>query len=271
MATYAIGDVQGCYDELRRLLDAISFDPAADRLWFTGDLVNRGPASLACLRLVRALGDCVTLALGNHDLHLLVLAEGFVSAHRGDTLDDVLAAPDRDELLLWLRSQALLHAEGEYLLVHAGLLPGWTAAQARTLATEVESALCGADFRAFCAAMYGNQPDQWHEGLTGYDRLRVITNACTRLRFCTADGRMEFAAKGDTAHAPPGFLPWFDVPGRASAQQTVVCGHWAALGLCIRANLLAIDSGCVWGGALTAVRLDDRRVFQVNSATRAAD
>ena len=269
MATYAIGDVQGCYDELARLLEAIRFDAVADRLWFTGDLVNRGPASLACLRRVVALGETATVVLGNHDLHLLV-AEGFARKHRTDTFDDILGAPDREELLVWLRHRPLMHAEGGYALVHAGLLPGWTVAQARALAGEVEAALRGEQFAEFCAAMYGNQPDAWDDALAGMDRLRVITNAMTRLRFCSAQGRMEFAAKGETADAPEGYLPWFAVPGRASAEATVVCGHWATLGLRVEPRLIAVDSGCVWGGALSAVRLEDRAVFQVPCAERAS-
>jgi bis(5'-nucleosyl)-tetraphosphatase (symmetrical) len=262
MATYAIGDIQGCYDEMRRLLDTIGFDPAQDRLWLVGDLVNRGPQSPEVLRYLRGLGERAIAVLGNHDLHLLVVAAGVRKPHRGDTLDALLAAPDRDELLDWLRRQRLMHVDAGYAMVHAGLLPQWSIAQALALAREVETALQGPDYGEFLNCMYGNAPVQWHDDLSGYDRLRVIINAMTRLRLCTPDGVMEFTHKTGLADAPAGYLPWFDIPGRASSDTPVLFGHWAALGLTLRADVLGLDSGCVWGRRLTAVRLEDRCVFQ---------
>jgi bis(5'-nucleosyl)-tetraphosphatase (symmetrical) len=262
MSTYAIGDVQGCYDQLRRLLDHLTFDPGRDRLWFVGDLVNRGPQSLGTLRFVRSLGSTAITVLGNHDLHLLVVAAGVVKPHRGDTLDAVLAAPDRDELLEWLRHRHMMHVEGGYALVHAGLLPQWSIAQALALAREVEQALRGDGHREFTRRMYGNEPVRWHDELSGYDRLRVITNAMTRMRLCTAEGEMEFTHKTGLANSPHGYMPWYDVPQRMNGDTPIVFGHWAALGLIVRPDVIALDSGCVWGRTLSALRLDDRRIFQ---------
>lgn len=266
MATYAIGDLQGSNSSLQKLLADISFDARHDRLWFVGDLVNRGTESLQCLRFVRSLGDGAVTVLGNHDLHLLGVAEGAARMRNGDTLQPVLDAPDREELLDWLRHRPMLHIEGEHVLVHAGLLPQWSVGKANALAQEVESALRSSGRRDFLAAMYGNHPDCWSDGLKGFDRLRVIVNAMTRMRLCTPGGRMEFSHKGEPANHPAGYLPWFDVPLRKSADSTVICGHWSALGLKIEHNLLSLDTGCVWGGALTAVRLEDRTVFQVSCA-----
>jgi bis(5'-nucleosyl)-tetraphosphatase (symmetrical) len=217
------------------------------------------------LRFFKSLGPAALTVLGNHDLYLLMVAEGGAK-YRGkdDTLDDILAAPDRPELLDWLRRQPLCHTEGDYCLVHAGLLPQWTAAQARELAREAETALQGDDFHDFVMNLWGSEPAAWSDGLTGWPRLRVIVNAMTRMRFCTLDGTMEFKVKGKVANAPAGHLPWFDLPGRRSADSVLVTGHWSALGLKITDNLLALDSGCLWGGHLTAVRLEDRRVFQVD-------
>ncbi|OQA31151.1 MAG: Bis(5'-nucleosyl)-tetraphosphatase, symmetrical [Betaproteobacteria bacterium ADurb.Bin341] len=267
MATYAIGDIQGCYDSFRRLLDACRFDPGADRLWLVGDLVNRGPRSLDTLRYVRALGDAAITVLGNHDLYLLMIAYGGARKRgRDDTIQPILEAADREELLDWLRRQPLCYCEGEYCLVHAGLLPQWTTGQAESLGREVQAALAGDDFHAFIRNMWGSEPAAWSDALTGWARLRVIVNAMTRMRFCTPEGGMEFTSKGETANAPAGYLPWFEVPGRKSADRTLVTGHWSALGLKLLPNLLALDSGCLWGGHLTAVRLQDRRVFQVPCA-----
>lgn len=270
MAIYAIGDVQGCYAELRALLDAIGFQRRADRLWFVGDLVNRGPASLETLRFVRDLGDRAVTVLGNHDLHLIALAHGFARRGSEDTLDPVLAARDRDDLIAWLRGLPMIHVEAGYLMVHAGLLPQWDAALAHRLAREVEAELRGPKHREFLARLYGSKPDRWSDRLTGADRLRVIVNAMTRMRFCSVEGVMEFHTKGETAGAPPGYLPWFEVPGRKSVAEIVICGHWSALGLRLEENLIALDSGCVWGGRLSAVRLDDRRLTQVPCAASAA-
>jgi bis(5'-nucleosyl)-tetraphosphatase (symmetrical) len=262
MPTYAIGDVQGCFDELLDLLEVFRFDRAKDRLWFVGDLVNRGPASLATLRFVRDLGERALVVLGNHDLHLLALAEGCATGRKDDTLEEILAAPDRDDLLDWLRRRPLMHVAGAHTLVHAGLLPQWDVSKAKSLAEEVETEL-RQRHREFLASLYGSRPDRWAEDLRGIDRLRVIVNAMTRLRFCTAQGVMEFETKGEVTQAPSGYLPWFDVPGRKSADAIVICGHWSALGLRLAPNLLALDSGCVWGGQLSAVRLEDRRLYQV--------
>lgn len=265
MATYAIGDIQGCYEQLRRLLDYIRFDAAADRLWFVGDLVNRGPQSLEVLRFVRSLGDAALVVLGNHDLHLVMQAEGYGKANKEDTLAEVLAAPDRAELMAWLRAWPLFHVEGDYAMVHAGLLPQWTVAQAQMLSDEVHGALVAPGYRKFLANMWGSEPAAWRNELLSWDRLRVIVNAMTRMRFCTPEGAMEFrapGAKGPPERGPAGCVPWFDAPDRASADHTLVCGHWSALGFRQEGNLLALDSGCLWGGCLTAVRLEDRRVFQ---------
>ncbi len=264
MAVYAIGDVQGCHGALLALLEKIGFSASRDRLWFVGDLVNRGPHSLEVLRLVKGLGEAAVTVLGNHDLHLLMLAAGASSRNQADTLDAVLAAPDCDELLAWLRSQPLAHAEGEYLMVHAGVLPQWDGAKAVALAGEVHEALQARGYRKFLANMWGSTPTSWNDGLVGWDRLRVIVNAMTRMRFCSLDGSMEFRAKGPPDSAPPGCMPWFGVPDRASVDCTIVCGHWSALGYVQQPKLIALDSGCLWGGALTAVRLEDRQAFQLD-------
>jgi len=265
MALYAIGDIQGCHAEFCQLLDLIAFSPASDRLWLVGDLVNRGPESLAVLREVRKLGDAATTVLGNHDFHLLTVAAGHRSPHRSDTLDAILQAPDRDELIGWLAARPLVVVEGERLLVHAGLLPQWTPATALMLSREVQQMLAGDRAQEFLSVLYGDEPRQWTEDLSGYDRLRVAVNACTRLRFCTADGTMEFREKRGPGHTPEGFLPWFAQPDRLTARMTVVCGHWSTLDLMLAPDVLMLDSGCLWGGTLTGIRLDDRRVMQVPS------
>ena len=258
MATYAIGDVQGCFDELQALLARLRFGKQ-DRVWLVGDLVNRGPRSLEVLRFVRDLGDRAITVLGNHDLHLVTQHEGFERPRKDDTLDDVLAAPDRRELVDWLRTRPMMHASGSYAMVHAGLLPQWTVPKALKLAREVETALAAADYREFLRHMYGSTPDQWSDALTGWDRLRVIVNAMTRLRFATPDGKMDFRAKG--AKPPPGYRAWFEL--RPKESTTLLCGHWSALGLKLTERLAALDSGCVWGGKLSAVRLEDRQLYQV--------
>ncbi|MGH8727501.1 MAG: symmetrical bis(5'-nucleosyl)-tetraphosphatase [Burkholderiales bacterium] len=268
MSVYAIGDVQGCFAELESLLDKISFDRASDRLWFVGDLVNRGPQSLEVLRFVKNLGASAISVLGNHDIHLLAVAEGGTRAKAKDTFDDVLAAPDRDELLDWLRQRPLMHVDNDDVLVHAGLLPGWTVAYAQALASEVEETLRVDSYREFLRILYGDAPEQWSEELSGYDRLRVIINALTRLRICTKQGAMDFSHKAGLEKIPPDYFPWFDAPNRASVNARVICGHWSALGLLLRPNLLALDSGCVWGRALSAVRLRDLALFQVECSKR---
>lgn len=263
MAIYAIGDVQGCYTPFCHLLERIAFDPSVDRLWLVGDLVNRGPESLQVLRTVRALGPAATVVLGNHDLYLLMVAAGCPRREADDTLYQVLEAGDRDELLDWLAHRPLLHVEGEYAMVHAGLLPRWTVSHAKQLATEVSNVLTGPLAASFLRALAGNEPSCWSEQLRGQDRLRVIVNALTRMRFCTADGCMPLRAKGGPHQAPAGTTPWFRAPDRYSRTHTIVCGHWSALGFYREPGLIALDSGCVWGGKLTAVRLDDGEVFQV--------
>jgi bis(5'-nucleosyl)-tetraphosphatase (symmetrical) len=263
MAVYAIGDVQGCFAELEALLAKIRFKPGQDQLVFVGDLVNRGPRSLEVLHLVRALGPSATAVLGNHDLHLLTVAEGFSRVRGDDTLEHVLSAPDRVDLLDWLRHLPLALQLQQHFVVHAGLLPGWTTQRALELAGEVSERLGGPQYRDFLAHLYGSRPDRWNDKLTEPDRSRVIVNAMTRMRFCSSDGAMEFVTKGDAGAAPPGFMPWFEVPNRAHAEVSIVCGHWSALGLELREHLLAIDTGCVWGGALSAIRLSDRHVVQV--------
>jgi bis(5'-nucleosyl)-tetraphosphatase (symmetrical) len=265
MSHYAIGDIQGCHAEFCQLLDMVGFSTAADRLWLVGDLVNRGPGSLAVLREVKRLGDTAVTVLGNHDFHLLAVAAGHARQHRRDTIAPILEAPDRDELLAWVRARPLVVIEADRLLVHAGLLPQWTPQGALALSREVEAALAAADHDAFLGALYGDTPDAWRDDLAGFDRLRVVVNACTRMRFCTAEGRMEFGEKRGPEHAPAGFRPWFAHEGRASAGTTIVCGHWSTRELVLAPNLLMLDSGCLWGGTLTAVRLDDLRVFQVPS------
>ena len=263
MAIYAVGDIQGCCVEFRQLLERVRFDPTVDRLWLVGDLVNRGPDSLGVLRLVKSLGEAAVTVLGNHDLHLLAVAAGAGELHRNDTLNDILHAPDCDELMVWLRNQRLLHVEGNHVLVHAGLLPQWSVPQALRLAHEVEAALRGKHGHEFLAHMYGNRPDHWHDDLSGYKRLRIITNAFTRMRICTEQGEMEFKFKGKVGDIPQGYMPWFDVPGRASADATIICGHWSALGLKLTPEVITLDTGCLWGGPLTAIRLEDHKVFQV--------
>jgi bis(5'-nucleosyl)-tetraphosphatase (symmetrical) len=267
MATYVIGDLQGCYDPLRRLLDSVRFDPARDRAWFAGDLVNRGPQSLEVLRFVRELGAAGAAVLGNHDLHLLAVANG-ERQRRGDTFDAVLAAPDRNELLHWLRRQPLLiqNEDGSAAVLHAGLPPQWDLATARDCAREAEHALRGDDYREFMGVMYGNQPDVWADTLTGVPRLRFIINCFTRMRYCDAGGRLEFHEKGRPGTQPDGLLPWFAVPGRRSAATTLVFGHWSTLGPVHSAehNVYGVDTGAIWGGALTALRLEDRTLHSVN-------
>lgn len=263
MASYLIGDLQGCDAPLGRLLAKIDFSPSRDTLYLLGDLVNRGPASGAVLRRLMAHGDAARCLLGNHDLSLLAIAHGDKAPHRNDTMDDILRAPDREPLLEWLRHRAMALQVHGLLLVHGGLLPQWDAVQALALAGEVESVLRGPDLLVFLAHMYGNQPDRWDDALSGYDRLRVIINVMTRLRICTPDGRMEFSHKGRLEDIPEGYVPWFAVPNRKSADATIICGHWSALGLLAEKNLLALDSGCLWGRRLSAVRLEDRRTFQV--------
>jgi bis(5'-nucleosyl)-tetraphosphatase (symmetrical) len=264
MPTYAIGDVQGCFTPLKALLDRIQFDPARDRLWLVGDLVNRGRESLQVLRYVKQLGSAAVTVLGNHDLYLLAAWAGIVALRPTDTIQDVLAAPDRDELLDWLGRRPLLVREASHVLVHAGLLPRWSVADAEALAREAERCLHGPERTTFLRLVFETRGIQWSDGLTGTMRAVAAIKVFTRLRVCTEDGTMDTTFTGPPEQAPPGYHPWFHLSNRRHADATVVCGHWAALGLLIEPNVLVIDSGCVWGRALTAVRLEDRRVFQVS-------
>jgi bis(5'-nucleosyl)-tetraphosphatase (symmetrical) len=262
MATIAIGDVQGCYDQLMRLLERAGYDDRRDVLWFVGDLVNRGPQSAQTVRFVKSLGGRQVTVLGNHDLALLAITAGIKRPHRGDTVDDILQASDRDELVAWLRQQKLMHAGDGYAMVHAGLLPQWSIAQALALAHEVEIALQGPDHHEFLKHMYGNEPVRWRDDLAGYDRLRIVVNAMTRIRLVSPDGAMEFSHKQGLAGAPAGYLPWYDAPARSSRDTAVLFGHWAALGLLLREDVVCLDSGCVWGRTLSALRLEDRKLTQ---------
>ena len=264
MTIYAIGDSQGCHQRVLALIDRIRSESANPKLLFAGDLVNRGPESLAMLRYIRALGDSATVVLGNHDLHLLAVANGIRKPHQSDTLNDILQAPDRDELLDWLRRQPLAHFENGHLIVHAGVLPQWSAQKALALAHEVEAVLRAPDWVSFLHEMYGNTPAKWDDALQGADRLRCIVNALTRMRYCRADGSMELTLAESSSGPQTDLFPWFEVPERKTEDVTVVFGHWSTLGLTLRPNLIGLDTGCVWGGKLTAVRLEDRAVFQVS-------
>ncbi|MEY3720226.1 MAG: hypothetical protein RL618_745 [Pseudomonadota bacterium] len=264
LPVFVIGDLQGCRGELDLLLDRIEAKAPRARLVFVGDLVNRGPDSLGCLRRIRAMADRAQIVLGNHDLHLLAVANGIRPRGRSDTLEALLAAPDLHDLLQWLRQQPLsLMAEG-HLIVHAGVLPQWTTEQTLALADEVSTVLRGSDWLDFLAQMYGNEPAQWHDDLQGADRLRCIVNALTRLRFCTVQGEMEFTSKEGPEKPPAGYMPWFDVPERLTQETPIVFGHWSTLGLILRPNIIGLDTGCVWGGKLSALRLSDRKLVQVD-------
>ncbi len=258
MAIYAVGDLQGCLDPFRRLLDRLAFDPAEDRLWLVGDIVNRGPQSLESLRFVRELGEAAVTVLGNHDLNLLAVAFGNRRPRKKDTLDPILEAPDRDPLLDWLRSRPLLHHDPAlgFAMVHAGLAPEWDLAQARAMAREVEAALAGPDFRTLLVQMYGDRPDRWDPELEGIERLRFAINCFTRLRYLSRDGALRLETKAAPGQQPADELPWFEAPGRRSADTRIVFGHWSTLGALEKNNAFATDTGCVWGGRLTALRLD---------------
>ena len=269
MATYAIGDIQGCYDELQQLLEKINFEPTVDRLWLTGDLVNRGPRSLEVLRLVKGLGDRAITVLGNHDLHLLALWQ-----HRhhhfksNDTLADIFTATDGEELLDWLRRQPLMHYDAElgFAMVHAGLPPQWDLELALACAAEVETVLRGEKFAEFLGHMYGNKPACWSPQLSGWDRLRFIVNCFTRLRFCTADGELDFKHKGNPDGQQGEYLPWFQVTQRQSSDTPIAFGHWSTLGLYQADNVHAIDTGCLWGGTLTALQLENGAITSLPCA-----
>ncbi len=272
MSTYAIGDIQGCYTELHRLLEVIQFNPKEDLLWCTGDLVNRGPHSLEVLRFIKQLGNRAITVLGNHDLHLLAVAREHTDyLHPQDTLKPVLQAADGEELIDWLRRRPFLHHDADLglTLIHAGLPPQWDLLQARQCACEVEETIRGPKYYKYLANLYGDIPDKWSNNLTGWDRLRFITNCFTRLRYCNAKGKLALKKKG-----PPGtekfnngeYIPWFLVPNRASQEMQIIFGHWSTLGYYAGNGVYALDTGCLWGGMLTALRLEDRMLFQVPCA-----
>ncbi|WP_111641028.1 symmetrical bis(5'-nucleosyl)-tetraphosphatase [Marinimicrobium alkaliphilum] len=264
MSTYAVGDIQGCYLPLTKLLDKVRFDPSVDTLWVAGDLINRGPGSLDTLRLLMELGESVVAVHGNHDLHFLAVAYGFKKPNRKDTLTEILDAPERDDILHWLRQLKLVHHDPElqYTMVHAGIPPQWDLAQALARAAEVEAVIRGDQLEGFLAAMYGNNPAIWSDDLTGNDRLRVITNYFTRMRFCSAEGHLDLETKTAPGKHPQGYKPWFAHANHRCRDQRILFGHWAALeGRTDASNVVALDTGCVWGGELTALRLDDGERF----------
>lgn len=265
MATYAIGDVQGCLRPLERLLKQINFNEKHDTLWFVGDLINRGPDSLETLRFVKSLGTQHISVLGNHDLHLLAVAYAAQVKKKHDTIEDILQAPDCDELITWLVRRPLLHLKDNFVLVHAGLAPAWTVQQARCLANEVESQLQSANVKSYLQQMYGNTPRQWQDDLQGYDRFRCIINYLTRMRYCYRDGSLDLNFKGRLEDKPADLIPWYEVPERKNADAKIIFGHWAALqGRANFKNVYALDTGCVWGRCLTAMRLEDEKRFSVD-------
>jgi len=272
MATYVIGDIQGCYRELLALLDKIKFDPARDRLWFVGDLVNRGPQSLETMRFVKNLGQETVIVLGNHDLHLLAVAHDPSNKHRKDTLDTILAAPDSKELLDWLRTRPLFHRDEDlgFTLIHAGLPPQWDIVEAAEYAREVERFLDRADYASFFDHMYGDQPDTWATDLKGWKRIRFITNAFTRLRYCDESGRLALDEKGPPGSQPKPYQPWFTLKSRKTKNEKIIFGHWSTVHLgniknFVKYNVYPLDTGCLWGGTLAALRLDDETWFSVPS------
>lgn len=265
MAFYAIGDVHGCFDEFMQLLNKIQFNHSKDHLWLVGDLVNRGPKSLETLRFIMKHEDTIQVVLGNHDLNLLAISEGFSRLRKGDTVEDILNASDNKILLDWLRTQPIMLEEGDKVLVHAGLLPEWSTPQALSLAEEIEDALASTHYRIFLSHMYGNKPTRFNENLTGMDRYRIVLNAMTRMRMLYTDGSLDFHYKGTLKDAPKDRLPWFQAPNRRHLSHTIVCGHWSTLGLYLADGILSLDTGCLWGGSLTAINLDTLAVTQVPS------
>ncbi len=264
MATYAIGDIQGCLEPLQCLLKEIEFNPPNDRLWLAGDLINRGPDTLATLRFLYELRDSITIVLGNHDLHFIAVYYGLRKRGKNDTLDELLRAPDCADLVYWLRQQKLLHHDPllNFTMVHAGIPPQWDLSEALAHAREVENVLQGDKIENFLVGMYGNLPSRWDENLDGVDRLRLITNYFTRMRFCNAEGELELQTKESADAAPPGFAPWFSYLARKTCSEKIIFGHWAALeGRTNVNNVFALDTGCVWGGALSALRLEDEAPF----------
>jgi len=268
MKTYAIGDIQGCLNSLQALMQRIEQESPAARYLLTGDLVNRGPLSLETLRFIRALGDRVVTVLGNHDLHLLAMAAGVRKNDEKDSLETIFKAPDCKELIKWLRTRPMAYAENGYLLVHAGVLPQWSFEQTLSLAKEVESILHGDNWGDFLHDMYGNEPTKWKDDLIGKARWRCIVNGLTRLRFCSEDGEMNFVIKDGPALKPKGLFPWFDIKTRKTINNKIIFGHWSTLGLLLRSNLIALDTGCVWGGKLTAICLENQELYQVDCQDR---
>lgn len=263
MATYAIGDIQGCYDQFQALLEKISFDPTQDRLWLTGDIINRGPGSLQTLRYVMGLGERAITVLGNHECHLLAVAQGHKRPHDSDTFHDILDAPDSEALLHWIRHRPFFHEDPQlgFAMLHAGVPPQWTADDIRARASELETALRDDSFDQFLSEMYGNEPKQWSDDLTGNDRLRCIINCFTRMRFCSPEGRLNLKQKGSPGSQPEKLLPWFEVPGRRSQGLRIIFGHWSQLGLYRSEDVICLDSGCLWGGQLTAMQLETGAQF----------
>ncbi|MES2580335.1 MAG: symmetrical bis(5'-nucleosyl)-tetraphosphatase [Pseudomonadota bacterium] len=273
MATYAIGDIQGCYNAFIALLNQLQFNPKTDQLRLVGDLINRGSGSLEVLRWCYQHQSSVKVVLGNHDLHALAVTHALKQAHKSDTLHAIIDAPDGVELLTWLRNQPLMlvdcdEHQNDYAIVHAGLLPQWSIQNALAYAHEVEAALQADDYRDFLTHMYGNTPNIWKDDLVGMDRLRVITNAMTRMRICTANGEMEFTFKGELQNVPIGYMPWFNVANRQSQTTRILCGHWSALGLSQHNNVISLDTGCLWGGQLTAICLETGAITQVQHDVR---
>ncbi|TRW95555.1 symmetrical bis(5'-nucleosyl)-tetraphosphatase [Candidatus Methylobacter oryzae] len=258
MSIYAIGDIQGCFDELLRLLDTVSFNAQSDQLWFAGDLVNRGPKSLETLRFVKSLGDSAVTVLGNHDLHLLAASCVPKIANKKDSLLPILEAPDRDELIHWLRHRPLFHSNDDFCLLHAGLPPQWDLKKTQKMASLVEQVLRSDDYQSFLNQMYGNKPNLWSSSLKGVDRLRFIVNCFTRMRYCDLKGQLDFIHNGPPGSQPKNLMPWFEVPKRKSANMRIIFGHWSSLGYYEGANCYAIDTGCLWGGQLTALKLGEQ-------------
>ena len=268
MAIYAVGDIQGCLKPLQCLLEQVNFNTKTDQLWCAGDIINRGPQSLETLRFIHSIRESCTVVLGNHDLHLLAVAFTTAGVKKNDTLDEIIAAPDADELLHWLRQQPLIHSETGFTMVHAGISPHWDLNLAHKLASEVEDVLQGDSYKEYFTHMYGNHPENWHNDLTGMDRLRVITNYFTRMRFCYDDGSLDLDNKLGPDTARPGTQPWFTLEQRHPITNKIIFGHWASLeGYCQQDDLFALDTGCVWGGKLTMMRLSDEHIFTCSCAT----
>lgn len=264
MAIYAIGDIQGCYDELRRLLDTLKFDPGRDQLWLAGDLVNRGPHSLETLRFIKGLGDSAVSVLGNHDLHLIATVVSLSKAGKKDTLGPILRAADCEELIDWLRRQRLFYFNEQFCMLHAGLPPQWDFQQTKAMAAEVEQAIQGEDYQRFFRTMYGNKPTVWQDDFPKTEKLRFAVNCFTRLRYCTPDGELDFHQKGAPGSQGPNLVPWYAVPGRKSLDMRIIFGHWSTLGFYAGYNVYSIDTGCLWGGQLTALKLDDENPRRIS-------